>query len=162
MKYRRLTRQELIGLEEDFIRFLAANTVTAEDWEKLKEEKPGHAEKLIELFSDIVFDRAFEKAEYLEFRMPRDIKAFRFQEGKVVMNGLRVEGRTDLDFTRDLSPAQMLERLRESKARLQLYTAEKKYRKERSLEMFDMMENGALISRDGSLFSMLEQLKKAE
>ena len=39
MKYRRLNESELKDLEQDFIRFLASNQITASDWEKLKGEE---------------------------------------------------------------------------------------------------------------------------
>ena len=160
MKYRRLTNDELAELEQEFVRFLAANTITADEWERLKEEGPEKVEQLIGLFSDIVFDKTLSKAEYLEHKTPQDLKTFHFQESKVVMNGLRVEGPSNLDFTNDVPPEQMLGQLKLSGARLQLYTAEKPYRKLREQEMFDMMERGALISRDGALFKVLEGLKK--
>jgi len=160
MKYRRLTKEELAELEREFVRFLAANSVTADDWQKLKEEEPGKAEGLIDTFSDIVFERTLKEAEYLEFKTPKDLKTFHFKKEKVILNGLKVEGPSNLDFTQDISPEQMLGQLKLSGAQLKLYTAEKEYRKEREQEMFDLMERGALISRDGALFKTLESLKK--
>ncbi len=160
MKYRRLTKEELAELEQEFVRFLAANSVTADDWQKLKEEKPEKAEGLIDIFSDIVFERTLSEAEYLEFKTPKDLKTFHFKKEKVTLNGLKVEGPSNLDFTQDISPEQMLGQLKLSGAQLKLYTAEKEYRKEREQEIFDLMERGALISRDGALFKTLESLKK--
>jgi len=161
MKYRRLTNDELADLEQEFVRFLAANTITADDWEALKQESPEKVEQLISLFSDIVFDKTLSKAEYLEHKTPRDIKTFHFQGSKVVMNGIQVDGASNFDFTRDMAPEQMLGQLKLSNARLQLYSAEKRYVKSREREMFEMMESGALISRDGALFKVLEGLKKS-
>ncbi len=57
-KYRSLSQEELKPLEEDFIKFLAANTVAAEDWDKIKKDDPKKAEGLVEIFSDIVWDKA--------------------------------------------------------------------------------------------------------
>ena len=142
MKYRRLTTEELIELEPDFVRYLASNTVTADDWERIKTDNPDKAEKLIDLFSDIVFDRTFEKSEYLEFKTPKDIESFHFQPDKVILNGLRVEGTTRLDVSKNISPEQMLGQIKLSGAQLQLYSAEKSYRKGRGREMFEMLERG--------------------
>ncbi len=36
MKYRRLDKEELEELEQEFIKFLAVNTVTADDWAKIQ------------------------------------------------------------------------------------------------------------------------------
>lgn len=160
MKYRKLRKGELKELEQEFVRFLAANTVTADDWEKLKTGAPEKAERMIEVFSDIVFEKTLQGAEYLEFKTPKDIKTFHFKKEEVVLNGLKVEGESNLDFTKqEVSPEQMLGQLKLSGAQLKLYTARKQYRQEREVEMFQLMEKGALISRDGGLFKMLEQLK---
>lgn len=159
MKYRRLTNEELQELEKDFVRFLAANTITAEDWVRLKDKEPGKAEELIGVFSDIVFEKSLANAEYLEFKTPKDVKTFHFRMDRVVMNGLKVEGESRLDLTGSASVAEMVEEARRSDARLALYTAEKAYRKDREQEMFALLESGALISRDGLLFKTLEELK---
>ena len=66
MKYRILNSKELEPLKDDFIKFLSANTVTGEDWAKIKSNKPNEALKLIEIFSDIVWERSLEKIKYLE------------------------------------------------------------------------------------------------
>ena len=83
MKYRRLRQDELESLEKEFVRFLASNQVTAEDWEKLKAGALEKAEKLIEIFSDIVFEKILSDVEYMEFQTPRDIKTFHFEEVRI-------------------------------------------------------------------------------
>ena len=57
MKYRVLSTKELEPLKDDFIKFLSANTITGEDWAKIKSSKPNQALKLIEVFSDIVWEK---------------------------------------------------------------------------------------------------------
>ncbi|NRA49043.1 MAG: hypothetical protein HRU12_07900 [Phaeodactylibacter sp.] len=159
MKYRRLRNDELQELEKEFINFLAANQVTADDWEKIKTAEPEKADGLIEIFSDMVFDRVLEDVEYLEHKTPHDLRAFRFGEEQAEMNGLKVEGNTALDLTQQQNPQQMLQQLQLTGAKLKLYTAEKKYTTSKRMEIFHLMENGALISRDGALFKSLESLK---
>lgn len=159
MKYRRLRPEELAELESEFIQFLAANTITGEEWEKIKKETPDKAERLIELFSDIVFEKTLSNIQYLEHKSPRDIKTFHCLPDKIVLNGLRIKGDSALDFTQQTDPHQMLQLLQLSGAGLQLYTAEKKYQDSREQELFRLMESGALISRDGALFKTLEAAK---
>lgn len=36
MKYRRLTAEELSGLEKEFVHYLIINGIDAQEWEKLK------------------------------------------------------------------------------------------------------------------------------
>lgn len=158
MKYRRLRTDELEEMETEFITFLASNSVTGEDWERLKTDHPGQADQLIDLFSDIVFDKVLDKVEYLEYKAPKDMKTFHFGPDKAVMLGVRVEGDSRIDFTRDESPEQMAGQMMLSGAKLKLYRAEKVYQKERKQELFDLMENGALISRDGAMYKTLQEL----
>ncbi len=159
MKYRKLRSDELAELEKEFVRFLAAQSIPADDWVKIKKEEPGKAERIIEIFSDFVFEQTLDKVEYLEFKSPKDIKTFYCGEQKMVLNGLRVDGASSIDFTADLSAEQMIGLVRLAEARVKLYTAEKEYSVGRNLELFRLMESGARISRDGALFKLLEGLK---
>ena len=159
MKYRRLTNEELAELEVEFIKFLASNTVTGDDWEKLKVDNPEKAEGLIEIFSDIVFEKTIENIEFLEFKTPNDIKIFHCQKNDIHLMGLKIDGDSSLDFTKDTPPEEMMTQLKNSGAKLQLYTAQKKYKhNNRSLELFEMMQWGSLIS-DGKLFHILKNLQ---
>lgn len=159
MKFRRLTNEELAELEKEFTRFLASNTVTADDWEKIKKETPERAEGLINIFSDIVFEKTISKLEYLEHKTPHDLKIFHCKKEEMELMGLKVEGESDLDFTKDLAPETMMQMLQASNAKLQLYTASKGYKEgDREKEIFEMMQQGCLISK-GELFNTLKNLQ---
>ncbi len=159
MKYRRLHNEELKELEKDFVKFLAANHITADDWVKLKKNDPDKVEELIGMYSDIVYDKALTKLEYLEFKTPHDIKTFHCQADKMVLIGIAVSPNAGVDFTKDLSSQDMMKILKESSQEIQIYTAEKDYNDNREKELFQMMESGCLISKDGYLFKTLVQLK---
>jgi len=158
MKFRRLTQEELAELETEFVRFLVSNTVTGDDWEKIKVEKPKEAEGLIEIFSDIVFEKILKGVDYLEFKSPKDYKTFHFAEKQAKMLGLRVNGESEIDFSKNDSPAQMMDHIKRSGAELELYQAEKTYRKSRAEEIFHLMESGALISKEGEMYKAFEAL----
>lgn len=160
MKFRRLDKEELQEMEPEFIRFLAANTITGDDWEKLKAENLEKAEGLIEIFSDIVFENILKKIEYLEIKTPNDLRTFHCEAEKIKMIGLKINGESSVDFTKNQDPTQIMSLLRLSNAKLQLYKGEKSYAKEREVELFELMEQqGALISKDGHLYKTLAQLQ---
>ncbi|MEM6379966.1 MAG: DUF6495 family protein [Bacteroidota bacterium] len=159
MKYRKLNIAELQELETEFIRFLASNTVTGDDWQKLKTEQSEKAEGLIEIFSDIVFDKIIKDIKYLELKMPQDYRTFQCLEDKIIMLGIKTNGSSNLDFTKNESPAQMMDQVQKSGAQLQLYSGQKAYQPNREQELFKMMESGALISKDGAMYHTLEGLK---
>ena len=157
MKYRRLDAEELAAVEKEFVNFLVSHTITSEDWVKIKAESPEKAESLIEIFSDIVFDKVLKKVEFLEHKTSNDIKVFRCLTDKIELVGLQVEGESDLDFRKNMTPDQMISALQQSDAKLQIYQAEKSYTKAREIEVFNMMESGCLIAQ-GDLYRTLVDL----
>lgn len=157
--YRRLNQEELQSLRTEFTQFLASNTVTANDWVTLKKDSPEKAEGLIDLFSDIVFEKTLDKIQYLQHRTPDNLRIFECGPEKMIMLGLYVEGSADLDFTKPGQPAEMLQKLRTSNAKLKMYQAEKAYNASgRKKELFKMMEEGCLIS-DGRLYQALKGMR---
>ena len=158
MKYRRLTNDELAELENEFIRFLASNTITSQDWVKLKTETPTKAEELIEVFSDIVFEKILGKVAYMEHRETQDLRLFHCLEDKMILLGLRVAPNVGIDFTQKQTAEEMLSKFRQApKGALKMYRAEKVYKPNRTAELFKMLENGCLISK-GVLFKTLANL----
>lgn len=160
MKYRRLDNDELRELEDSFVRFLASHQLTAEDWQRLKTDQPERVDTLIEQFSDLVFERVLNEIEYLEFKSPKDIQTFHCEPDRIQLLGIRVEGISTINFTDNEQPEIMLGQLLRSGAKLKMYQGEKPYKKERNLELFEMMESGCKISKDGALFKALQALKQ--
>lgn len=143
-KYRLLTQEELKPLEEDFVKFLSANTVAADDWEKIKKEDPKKAEGLIEIFSDIVWDKALEKIKCLEARTEKDMKVFSFQDEES-MEMIHLKIGSDKDFS--LIDQEDLKKVTNGEASLadfdpELYTGKRDLKKDRKREIFEMMEQG--------------------
>ena len=161
MKYRRLTLEELQELETEFVRFLAAQSIAAEDWEKIKAQEAERAEQLLDYFSDVVFEKVIFNVEYLEQKHARDIRTYHCLPDKLVMNGLLLEGENSLDLRENIDPTAMMQIIRLSGAKLKFFTAERVYRSSREQEIFQLMQQGALISKDGYLFHQLEALKQA-
>lgn len=158
-KYRRLAADELRELETEFVRFLAAHSLTGPDWEDMKTKRPDEAEMLIDKFSDVVFEKVIANVNYLEHRHAHDLRTYHCQADKLTMYGLLVEGQTSLDLRQNLPPDQMMSMLQVSGARLKLYSGERAYQTSREQDIFALMEQGALISKDGEMFRLLENLR---
>lgn len=158
MKYRRLTLDELQELETEFVRFLAANTVTSDEWTSLKTTAPDKAERLIELFSDVVFDKIIDKIEYLEHRTKSDLKLFKCGEARIELIGIKVIGADRIDFTQQQTAEEMLGKFRVApNGSVKMFTAEKGYKNgDRPQELFKMMQDGCLIAQ-GELFESLRK-----
>ena len=156
MKYRRFSPSELSTLEPDFVRFLALNGIPADEWEQIKAKQDAQVETLIDQFSDAVFERTLQDIEYLEFRTPKDIKTFHCQKEKIVLLGLVLDGNTEIGFDASDSVELVAQKMKEGQLHLRVYTAEKAYlNNDREAEIFRMIENGALIAKDGWMFELL-------
>lgn len=159
-KYRRLRRDELEEVRPQFVKFLAVNGIDGASWTKIKVDDLARTDALLLQFSQIVFQGVIDKVEYLLQRSKRDLRTYHCLPDKIIMNGMMIEGTTDLDLSReDISTEEMLHQMRVSGAAVKLYSGERKYRNDdRDQDIFLLMEQGALIS-DDHLFSTLEGLK---
>jgi hypothetical protein len=153
MKYRRLTIEELQNLEQRFIQFLVANTITGADWAKLKTDEPEQASRLIDIFSEMMFETSLKKVQYLKLRTVKEMKVFRCDADKIVLMGLLADEKTPVDFTQLID----LKEIMHHTEGLSIYRTEKTFDGNREQELFKMMETGCLIS-DNQLFDLLEKL----
>jgi hypothetical protein len=149
LKYRRLTLEELNEMEKEFVNFLVINSITAQDWERLKAE--GLADPIIEQFSDVVFETIMRKVEFMECYEKKSIKSFQCLPDKLVMVCLTSTEDNSVDFS---DPSYMQKAFQEPPGSLKIFTTEKLYSKQRELELFEMTEAGCTIS-DGKLFKSL-------
>lgn len=100
MKFKRLTMEELKALEQDFISFLAHAQITAQDWEKMKREEAHKADELIDVFSDVVYDKVLRKIRYLEFRDEKTLNLYHCSDEAIFLTGLRVKEHSAIDLTK--------------------------------------------------------------
>ena len=145
VKYRQLTQKELKEFEKEFIDFLVVNGITADEWVDLKSNDKEKAELIIDKFSDVIFESILRKVNYLEFISAKSIKCFQCVKDKMVLVGIDAPKNSNIDFTKSI-PTTFDD--------LEVYTTEKSYLKQRELELFNLIESGAQISR-GEWFKKL-------
>ena len=160
MKYRRLDLAELKTLEKDFVRFLASNHITADDWVKLKKENPEKVEDLLDVYSDIVWNKTLSQIQYLEFIRPTDCKLFYCKEEEIHLLGLSIVKDAGMNFLQINLVTDLPELIAEYKEQISVYSSKKAYQKDREKELFDLLESGCLISKEGHLFQLLDALQK--
>ena len=71
MKYSRLTKEQFEELEQEFINFLATQSITGDEWANLKANKPELAEVELDVFSDLIWEGVLNQAKYLEHISPK-------------------------------------------------------------------------------------------
>lgn len=154
MKYKRLTNEELQILQQDFINFLASAQITGPDWEKMKRKENEKANELIDVFSDVVYDKVLSKISYLEYRDAKTLNIFYFGEEQVQLIGLRVKETSALDLT---NPEVINHWSEANTAAVHIVRSEKKYEKEKKVEIFELLQTGCMIT-DDRLFKLLNSI----
>jgi hypothetical protein len=152
MKYKRLTTGELKELQPEFVHFLAAAQITGPDWDAMKKNELSKAEELIEVFSDMVYEKVMSKIKFLEYRERKTLNIFHCMEDNIVLVGLRVHEHSHLDLTADDVFSQWTE---SNATAVNVIKTERPYQKERGVEVFELLQSGCFIT-DDKLFNLLK------
>jgi hypothetical protein len=145
MSYRLLSAKELEPLKKDFIEFLSANSITGEDWAKLKSKQTLEANRILKIFSDIVWEKSIEKIHFLEHRDHKYIKVFNCGEKKISLVGFSINS----ENAPSLMDPKTFERLGSgqlsfSSLKPKFYNSGKEYSTTRTSEVYRMIESGCL------------------
>ena len=154
MKYRRLTKEQFEELHQEFINFLATQSITAEEWQKIKSEQPKVAEEEMDVFSDLVWEGVLGKVEFLENIAPQHMYLFKVKEKTIALIGLKLNT-TTVDLTNKEGFSWLREHLMSDE--VELFNAEKDIEGDKNLNIFELIEKGANITK-GELFKYFDQL----
>lgn len=155
MKYQRLSTAELENLKEDFIRFMASQGIDADAWQKMKSERMEEAEEIIEIYSDLVYDQALSKCNYLEHISAKEFKAIQYRDEEAVVIGLRVIEESSINLNTDSFQKDV--ELGLANNEIEVFTATKKHEKLREQEMFEWIKNGAYMANE-AWFNQMKRL----
>lgn len=153
-KYRLLTDAELIEMKQDFVNYLVINGITADEWKKLLETDKEKAQSIIDLFSDVVFEKILRGVNFVLRTSKKQIIAFHCMEETIEMCGLVAGPELDVDFTNHEVIASLIANPVKG---LETINSEKPYSQSRELEIFNLTEKGGLIS-DGNVFNALKTI----
>jgi len=151
MKYTKLSKEQFEELNEEFAVFLAAQSIDAKEWTNIKENKPDLADKEMEVFSDFVWEKVLDKANYLEHFSPDSFNLFKCDQDmierivvKVNKEGINLLESNDFEWLLDNSKDPRIEYLK----------GKKTYNKERNDDIFDLIQKGSVVS-DGKLYEAI-------
>ncbi|SHI75904.1 hypothetical protein SAMN04488096_104133 [Mesonia phycicola] len=154
MKYTRLTKEQFEELNQEFINFLATQSITADEWAEIKKNKPEVAEEELDIFSDLVWEGVLQKAKYLEHFSKQQLFLFEIGEVKMTLVGIKVDNETVDIRTRDGYRWLQDNLLNEA---VQIYTSTKIISEDRNKDIFALIKQGANITK-GELFRYFEKL----
>jgi hypothetical protein len=154
MKYRRLTKEQLEELHQEFINFLATQSITASEWEDIKQNQPNVAEDEIDVFSDLVWEGVLNQAQYLEHISPQTMNLFELKEKEMSLISIIV-GDEKIDITTATGYQWLQNNLLDETVKI--FTANKSYGEDPNLDKFKLIETGAVITK-GDLFKYFDDL----
>ncbi|MCM4165678.1 MULTISPECIES: DUF6495 family protein [unclassified Arenibacter] len=154
MKYTRLTREQLEELHQEFINFLATQSITGEEWEKLKKEKPEVAEEELDVFSDLIWEGVLSKVQFLENISAQQMHLFHLQEKEMKLISVKV-----MNPDIDLGTKEGFSWFRKNYQSdfVEYLTASKAYSADKNLDKFNLIRQGGAITK-GELYQWFDNL----
>jgi hypothetical protein len=154
MKYARLTKEQFEELHQEFINFLATQSITADEWKTLKKEKPEVAEEELDVFSDLIWEGVLTKVKYLEHISPKQLMLFHITDAFMELIAIKVE-QDDIDITTAYGYKWLQQNLHDHA--VNLYTSTKAITDDRNKDLFILIQQGAVITK-GELYKYFEDL----
>lgn len=154
MKYSRLTKEQFEELHQEFISFLATQSITAIEWEEIKRDKPEVAEEELDVFSDLIWEGVLDKVSYLEHFSPQQMFLFHITQVEIHLIGIKVENKA-IDMTRREGYQWLQKNLMDDS--VNLYTSSKVLSDDRNKDIFALIQQGSVITK-GDLFQYFEKV----
>ncbi|RDK87214.1 DUF6495 family protein [Marinirhabdus gelatinilytica] len=154
MKYSRLTKEQFEELQQEFINFLATQSITAQEWQEIKAKKPEVAEEELDIFSDLVWEGVLQKAQYLENLSPQQLFLFKVAEKEMHLISLKIT-EPEIDITTTEGYRWLQQNYAEDS--VEFFTASKPFSEDKSGDIFSLIQQGAVITK-GELYQFFEDI----
>ena len=154
MKYKRLTKEQLEELHQEFATFLATQSIDKNEWDEIKVKTPEVAEQELDVFSDLIWENVLTNAHYLEHFSKNHIFLFHCQENHIdsmVIKSLV----TDVDFLQKSGMEWLSDNLFTNT--VEMLTGKKGYDGDRNTSIFNLIKEGAILS-DGQLYLQINSI----
>ena len=154
MKYTRLTKEQLEELQQEFINFLATQSITAAEWEEIKTQKPEVAEEELDVFSDLIWEGVLDKVTHLEHFSPNQMFLFHITQVEIHLIGFKIDNEA-IDITTRQGYQWLQKNLMDDA--VNLYTSSKPLTDDRNKDIFALIQQGAVITK-GDLFNYFDRI----
>jgi len=154
VKYTRLTKEQLEELHPEFINFLATQSITKEEWDTLKNDKPEVAEEELDVFSDLVWEGVLNKVKYLENISEQQMHLFFLTEKEMKLIAVKVMN-PDVDLTSTVGFNWFKKNWQSDF--VDYMTASKAYTDEPNSDKFQLIQQGAIITK-GELYQWFDKV----
>ncbi len=158
MKYTRLTKEQLEELEPEFINFLATQSITGDEWAKIKKDTPEVAEDELDVFSDLIWEGVLSKVIYLENISAQQMHLFELADKEMKLTAVKVMN-PEIDLTTAIGFSWFKKNW--SSDFVEYMTAAKAYTDDKNLDKFQLIKQGAVITK-GELYQWFESMMEAK
>lgn len=154
MKYTRLTKEQLEELHPEFINFLATQSITGDELDDIKKNKPKVAEEELDVFSDLVWEGVLAKVTYLENISNNQMHLFHLTDKEMKLISVKVMN-PEIDLTTTVG-FDWFKRNWQSDF-VEYLTASKAYTDDKNVDKFLLIKQGAVITK-GELYQWFEKV----
>lgn len=154
MKYTRLTKQQLEALEQEFINFLATQSITGTEWQKIKRDQPDVAEEELDIFSDLIWEGVLAKVKYLENISAQHMHLFfcaqkemKLISVKILNPEINLNTKIGFNWFKKNWQSDFVDYM----------TASKAYSADKNLDKFGLIQKGSVITK-GDLYRWFENV----
>lgn len=152
MKYHRLTHEQFEALHQEFAVFLATHGLDQSKWKEVKQNQTKKVELLLDLFSDVVWDKIISRCEFLEFSTLDQLFLFKILEKTASVIILKVE-KLKIDLKTSSGFQWVLDHI--DSDQVTIYLGSRPYNNSRNDFVYDYLKKGAVQS-EGKRFKALE------
>ena len=154
MKYRQLTKEQFEEMQQEFINFLASQSITADEWQTIKTNTPDVADQELDVFSDLVWEGVLNKVIYLENISQKHMYLFSFEEKRIHLIGVKI-----ISDSINLMTQEGFSWLRENLMNdsVEIFESKKDYSKDKQMDKFTLIQQGAAITK-GELYKYFDKL----
>lgn len=159
-KYRILSQEELQGLEQDFIYYLASLGISSDLWLQYLKNDRRKTDEVIVGFSDLILEKVYTNCQLLEEVTHNGWLLYRFDDEARVIDliGITLVDDHSVDLTK-IERQELLKRMQKDSGNIfKLIKAQKTQMEDKASEIDQMIKRGAFISTDFELFGLLQKL----
>jgi hypothetical protein len=154
MKYARLTKEQLEELHPEFITFLATQSIDKMEWDDIKKNRPHVAEQEIDLFSDMIWEKALTNVSHIDHFSKNYIFLFKCYQNEVLSFVIKTNN-PQIDFVSADGINWLSENLFSDE--VEITRGKKDISENRNESLFEIIKQGGIISK-GELFTKLDSL----
>jgi len=154
MKYTRLTKEQFEEMQQEFINFLASQSITADEWQTIKTNTPDVADQELDVFSDLVWEGVLNNVIYIENISQKHMYLFYFEEKRIHLIGVKI-----ISDSINLMTQEGFSWLRENLMNdsVEIFESKKDYSKDKQMDKFTLIQQGAAITK-GELYKYFDKL----